>query len=161
MGRILAIIQRTCKRRNCFILSAIGLAGVFLSLGISTDVLLDNFVKGFLAFFAFCCLISVILFLAAGLYDSSRDESTAIKPPRFYTVNEDGKIVLTEVSAPLPLDLKETRRADGKVDISMEIHSKEQAVEVLAALAIMHDKGDIDGDDYRRGVHKIRECVDL
>lgn len=160
MGSIFAKIQKRVRKRGCYIISSIGFVGAILSLGISTDVLLDNFVKGFLAFFAFCYLIIGILFLAAGLHDPGPDEST-IKPPRFYTANQDGKIVLTEVSAPPPLDLKETRRADGKVDISMEIHSKEQAVEVLAALAIMHDKGDIDGDDYRSGVHKIREHFNL
>ena len=156
MGSIFAKIQKKVKKRNCYIISSIGFAGAILAFGTSVSAPLDNFAKGFLEFFAFCYVIIGILFLAAGLHDLGQDEG-AIKPPRFYTVNKDGDIVLTEVSASPSLDYIETRREDGKVDISMQIHSKEQAVKVLAALAIMHDKGDIADIDYNRSVHKIRE----
>ena len=56
---------------------------------------------------------------------------------------------------------KKTRRADGKFDIAMEIHSKEQAVEVLAALAVMYDRGDISDTDCHDNVHKLREHFKL
>ena len=121
----------------------------------------DNVEKGTLAFAFFFSLVCGSLLLAAGLRDTDRDKRAAAKPPRFYTVNQDGDIVLTEVSAPPPLDCTEIRRADGKVDISMEIHSEEQAAEVLAALAVMYDRGDITADDYHGNVRKIREHFNL
>ena len=42
----------------------------------------------------------------------------------------------------------------------MQIHSEEQANEVLAALAIMYDKGDIADGDYHRIVRQIREWLE-
>ena len=119
----------------------------------------DNFDKGILTFALFFSLICGGLFLAAGLHNS--DTAAERKLPRFFTLNKDGEITLTEVAVPPPLDLKETRRADGKVDVAMEIHSKEQATEVLAALAVMYDRGDISGADYRDNVRKIREHFNL
>ena len=43
----------------------------------------------------------------------------------------------------------------------MEIHSEEQAKEVLAALAVMYDRGDISDADYHDNVHKLREHFKL
>ena len=161
MGSILAKIRKKTKKRTCFLISALYFASVlmFIATILSAD---DNITVGFFACLSFCCIIVSILFLAAGLYDPGPDES-AIKQPRFYTLNQDGDIVLTEVevSTPPSLDCTEICRADGRVDISMEIHSKEQAVEVLAALAVMYDKGDIAAADYHNNVRKIREHFNL
>ena len=160
MGRILAKIQKKVGKWYCFVYSALFFIFAFAFISMISFSVWDTSHKGIFAFAFFFSLICGIFLLAVGLYDPGTDES-AVKPPRFYTLNEDGDIVLTEVSTPPPLDLKETRRADGKVDISLEIHSKEQAVEVLAALAVMYDKGDLADTDYKRSVHKIREHFNL
>ena len=161
MGSFFAKIQRALGKTFCFLYSALLIMCAFAFPGLISIGVWDNSDKGILTFAFFLSLTCGILLLAAGLHDSDRDGRAAAKPPRFFTVNEDGKIILTEISAPPPLDCKEIRRADGKVDISMEIHSKEQALEVLAALAVMYDKGDISADDYHCNVHKIREHFNL
>lgn len=164
MGSAFAKIQKKAGKRSCCIISIIGLAGALPFLIMSTSNFLDDyFVKEFCAFIAFCDFIIGTVFLAAALHDSDRDKGAAVglKPLRFFTVNQGGDIILAEVSAPPPLDCTEMCREDGKVDISVGLHSKEQAVKVLAALAIMYEKGDIAAADYHCNVHKIREHFNL
>ena len=166
MGKILAVIQKKFGKKPCYYLSAIGFFGTFVGMMFLSDPLLNDSdsSKGFNTFFTICYLIFSIVFLAAGLHEPGRDEGAGTKPLRFFTVDQDGKTVLADVDTILAepsFGYKETRRADGKFDISMEIHSKEQAVEVLAALAIMYDKGDVSSADYHRNVHKIREHFNL
>ena len=150
-------------------MSATSFIGVFLFLAVGASlidqieylVVLETFI--IFVLIALCFFICGILFFAAGLHDPDRNEST-IKQPRFYTVDKDGKTVLADVDTILAkpsIDCKEIRRADGKVDVSMEVHNKEQAVEVLAVLAVMYDKGDIAAGEYHSNVHKIREHFNL
>ena len=161
MGKIIAKIRKRIGKSFCFSIFLVGFVGTLTTMGaISSGLVDDNITIGFLVLCLCCFTITGVLFLAAGLHDTSRDE-TVVKPPRFFTADKDGNIVLTEVSTPPPLDCNEIRRADGKVDISLEIHSKEQAVEVLAALAVMYDKGGIAAADYNCNVQKIREHFNL
>lgn len=164
LKKILGIIQKIGKG-YCFALSAVGFSfGCMILLtqyvmgGMSSD-----FVKIFEIIGSIYGFVIGAVFLAAALYDSDQDKDNTAKrkAPRFYTVNEDGNIVLTGISDTPPLNYTEKRREDGKVDIFMQIHSKEQATEVLAALAVMYDKGDIADVEYRRTVRQIREYFDL
>ena len=159
MGSILAKIQKSVRKCFCFLYSALFFICAFAFISMISIGSWDNFDKGILTFAIFFYLICGGLFLAAGLHNP--DTAAERKLPRFFTLNKDGEITLTEVTVPPPLDYKEIRRTDGEVEVSMELRSKEQAVEVLATLAVMYDRGDISGADYHDNVRKLREHFNL
>ena len=160
MGNILAKIQKGSGKSLCFFYAALFLICAFLIICMS---FISGWYNGIFPLVFFLSLICGVLFLAAGLHDAERDESITVepKPLIFSTLDENGKIIKKEFYPTPPLECKEIRRTDSKVDFSIEIHSKEQAVEVLAALAVIYDKGDITDADYHYNVRKIREHFNL